>query len=254
MRRVAASKTGKSGPIEFPAIPNRLEFKIGEVSRLVGVKDYVLRFWENEFEGVRPRKGRNGHRIYTRADVELLRDIRLLLHGRRLTIAGARVALRDGKDAVALAKGESSGSDQVVPVAAQRALADARAALETERMERQRLADALVRAREEASAWRTQALGAQRRLESVIARLRSGVLAVRESIKTPATRSDGGDSRGNTDAQPQQTGSKRPPFDDSAVFDEEMGAALKPGGTERVERVVSTKVVRGPLTKRGSGQ
>ena len=57
---------------ELPALPDRLYFKIGEVSRLVGVRTSVIRYWETEFPQVRPEKGQSGHRVYRRADVEAL--------------------------------------------------------------------------------------------------------------------------------------------------------------------------------------
>jgi DNA-binding transcriptional MerR regulator len=74
-------------------IPAKAYFKIGEVARLLGVKPYVLRYWETEFPRLRPQKGKTGQRTYTRADVALLVEIRHLLYERRFTIAGARKRL-----------------------------------------------------------------------------------------------------------------------------------------------------------------
>jgi len=76
---------------EFPsAIPEKLYFRIGEVSRLVGVQPYVLRYWETEFPGLAPQKSGTGHRFYRRKDVELLLQIKQLLYEKRFTIEGAR--------------------------------------------------------------------------------------------------------------------------------------------------------------------
>ena len=72
------------------AIPQKLYFRIGEVSRLVGVKPYVLRYWETEFPGLAPNKSGAGHRFYRRKDVELLLQIKQLLYDKRFTIEGAR--------------------------------------------------------------------------------------------------------------------------------------------------------------------
>jgi DNA-binding transcriptional MerR regulator len=72
------------------AIPQKLYFRIGEVSRLVGVKPYVLRYWETEFQGLSPNKSGSGHRFYRRKDVELLLQIKQLLYEKRFTIEGAR--------------------------------------------------------------------------------------------------------------------------------------------------------------------
>ena len=71
-------------------IPDKLYFRIGEVSRLVGVQAYVLRYWETEFPGLAPKKSGTGHRLYRRKDVVLLLEIKQLLYDKRFTIEGAR--------------------------------------------------------------------------------------------------------------------------------------------------------------------
>ena len=60
--------------LEQPEIPDKLYFRIGEVSRLAGIKPYVLRFWETEFPLLGPKKSRTGQRMYRRKDVELVLD------------------------------------------------------------------------------------------------------------------------------------------------------------------------------------
>ena len=77
-------------------IPDKLYFRIGEVSRLVGVKPYVLRYWESEFSNLAPKKSGTGHRLYRRKEVELLLEIKRLLYDKRFTIEGARKTL-EGK-------------------------------------------------------------------------------------------------------------------------------------------------------------
>jgi DNA-binding transcriptional MerR regulator len=71
-------------------IPDKLYFRIGEVSRLVGVKQYVLRYWETEFPWLAPKKSGRNHRLYRRKDVELVLEIKRLLYEKRYTIEGAR--------------------------------------------------------------------------------------------------------------------------------------------------------------------
>src|ERR1700681_1488404 len=80
------------GIAETPAteIPDKLYFRIGEVARLVGIKPYVLRFWETEFPSLGPRKSGTGHRLYRRKDVEQALEIKRLLYEKRYTIEGAR--------------------------------------------------------------------------------------------------------------------------------------------------------------------
>lgn len=73
-----------------PEIPDKLYFRIGEVSRLAGIKPYVLRFWETEFSSLGPKKSGKGHRLYRRKDVELVLEIKRLLYEKRYTIEGAR--------------------------------------------------------------------------------------------------------------------------------------------------------------------
>jgi DNA-binding transcriptional MerR regulator len=76
-----------------PEIPDKLYFKIGEVSDLLGVEPYVLRYWESEFPALSPKKSGTGHRLYRRKDVELLLRIKHLLYEKRFTIEGARQSL-----------------------------------------------------------------------------------------------------------------------------------------------------------------
>jgi DNA-binding transcriptional MerR regulator len=77
-----------------PEIPDKLYFKIGEVSVLLGVEPYVLRYWETEFPVLSPKKSGTGHRLYRRKDVELLLRIKHLLYEKRFTIEGARQSLQ----------------------------------------------------------------------------------------------------------------------------------------------------------------
>ena len=79
---------------EAPEIPDKLYFRIGEVSALLGVEPYVLRYWETEFPSLAPKKSGTGHRLYRRKDVELLLRIKSLLYEKRFTIEGARQSLQ----------------------------------------------------------------------------------------------------------------------------------------------------------------
>ena len=75
-------------------IPDKFHFKIGEVSRILGVKPYVLRFWETEFR-ITPAKNPSQHRVYKRQEVETLLEIKRLLYDERFTIEGARAKLKE---------------------------------------------------------------------------------------------------------------------------------------------------------------
>jgi DNA-binding transcriptional MerR regulator len=82
-------------PNEEKQIPDRLFFRIGDVSEVTGIEAYVLRYWETEFAALKPRKGSNGQRQYRRKDVELVLEIKRLLYDEKYTIAGARKALQE---------------------------------------------------------------------------------------------------------------------------------------------------------------
>ncbi len=91
-------------------LPDKLYFKIGEVARLIGVKPYVLRYWESEFSVLRPGKTRSRHRLYRRKDVETLLEIRYLLYAERYTIEGAKRRLRDATRAAGEKSARTEGA------------------------------------------------------------------------------------------------------------------------------------------------
>ncbi len=76
-------------------IPDKNYFRIGEVSKILGVEPYVVRYWESEFRTVRPVRTRSDQRLYRKKDVEQLLTIKNLLYGEMFTIAGARKRLTD---------------------------------------------------------------------------------------------------------------------------------------------------------------
>lgn len=96
-------------------LPDKLYFKIGEVSELIGVKPHVLRYWESEFSPVCPGKSRTQQRLYQRKDIELLLRVKDLLYRQGFTIAGAKKQLRMPVD-------ESEQLDLLPPVSVDREL------------------------------------------------------------------------------------------------------------------------------------
>jgi len=85
-----------SGGDELPPIPAKRYFTIGEVSELCGVKPHVLRYWEQEFNQLKPVKRRGNRRYYQHHEVLLVRRIRELLYNQGFTISGARNRLDEG--------------------------------------------------------------------------------------------------------------------------------------------------------------
>lgn len=76
----------------------RLYYSIGEVCERTGLEAHVLRYWETEFDELRPRKNQAGRRIYTESDVETVRRIQHLLREEKYTIEGAKRALAQKRD------------------------------------------------------------------------------------------------------------------------------------------------------------
>ncbi len=75
-------------------IPRKLYYKIGEVSEITGLTAHVLRYWENEFPQLNPKKTASGHRLYREKDIQAALAIKELLYGRKYTIKGAREFLQ----------------------------------------------------------------------------------------------------------------------------------------------------------------
>jgi DNA-binding transcriptional MerR regulator len=81
---------------------NKRFFRIGEVSRIIGVEPYVLRYWETEFPQIRPRRADSNQRTYQRKDLETIMEIKRLLYEEKMTIEGAKRQLKQ--------KGVSAGA------------------------------------------------------------------------------------------------------------------------------------------------
>lgn len=75
-------------------LPDKLYFKVGEVSAIVEVPAYVLRFWESEFKKINPKRSSSGQRLYRKNDIELILKIKHLLYDKKFTIQGARQHLK----------------------------------------------------------------------------------------------------------------------------------------------------------------
>lgn len=73
----------------------RLYYSIGEVSQLTGLERYVLRYWEKEFDQLKPAKNKGGNRIYTNRDIKIIMMIKRLLYEEGYTIAGAKKILEN---------------------------------------------------------------------------------------------------------------------------------------------------------------
>lgn len=72
----------------------KLYYSISEVSKITDLEQYVLRYWESEFEQLKPQKNRAGNRIYTNKDIKLILYIKKLLRDERYTIEGAKQVLQ----------------------------------------------------------------------------------------------------------------------------------------------------------------
>jgi DNA-binding transcriptional MerR regulator len=88
-----ATQLSHKRAVDSPSIPDRLYFKIGDVARICSLETYVLRFWETQFPQLKPNKSGTGQRLYRRRDVELVLDIKRLVHAEGYTLSGARQVL-----------------------------------------------------------------------------------------------------------------------------------------------------------------
>lgn len=79
--------------------PEKPYYSIGEVSKLTGLEDHVLRYWETQFPSLRPIRNRAGNRVYRPKDLEHVRQLRYLLHERQYTIAGAKLRIEESRKA-----------------------------------------------------------------------------------------------------------------------------------------------------------
>jgi DNA-binding transcriptional MerR regulator len=78
--------------MQFP--DDKRYFRIGEVSRIIGVEPFVLRYWESEFPQIRPQRADSNQRTYQKKDLEIIFEIKRLLYEEKLTIEGARRRLK----------------------------------------------------------------------------------------------------------------------------------------------------------------
>jgi DNA-binding transcriptional MerR regulator len=102
-------KKGKqTNKIGLSLIPDKLYFTIGEVAKLCEIKPHVLRYWEQEFEQLRPSKRRGNRRYYQRKDVVIVAQIKELLYQKGFTIEGARTQLQqiENDDAIETSSAE----------------------------------------------------------------------------------------------------------------------------------------------------
>ena len=86
----------------------KLYYSISEVSKITGLKPYVLRYWETEFKQLAPPKNRAGNRTFRQKDIDLILRLRQLLHVEKFTIEGARKKLSERVEVVEAEIGEKS--------------------------------------------------------------------------------------------------------------------------------------------------
>lgn len=123
-RKPRSSRQAQQLPFATP-IPDKLYFRIGEVSELAQTQPYVLRYWETEFPTLKPTKSPSGHRLYRRQDVEMVLEIKRLLYQEGFTIEGARKYLAGNSTGPGEAKPRpktSSAADRAQMMAIKREL------------------------------------------------------------------------------------------------------------------------------------
>jgi len=78
-------------------IPDKIFFKIGEAAEIVGLEQHVLRYWEDEFDMLKPTKNLSGQRLYQKKDIDQVFKIKRLLYTEKFTLAGAKKKLKERK-------------------------------------------------------------------------------------------------------------------------------------------------------------
>lgn len=86
-------------------IAKKAYYSIGEVCDLVGLKSHVLRYWETQFDVLRPNKNRAGNRVFRPKDIEVILLVKHLLYDEKYTIEGANQKIREMKEAGELEEG-----------------------------------------------------------------------------------------------------------------------------------------------------
>ena len=84
-------------PYKLPQIEKVL-FSIGEVAQMLGTETSTVRYWENQFEALKPQKNKKGNRLFTKEDIELVKLINYLVRERGLTIKGAKQKLKENRE------------------------------------------------------------------------------------------------------------------------------------------------------------
>jgi len=72
----------------------KLYYSIGEISEIIDEEQYILRYWEKEFDELKPKKNRSGNRIYSEKDLFVLKTIKKLLRDDKLSLKGAKEHLK----------------------------------------------------------------------------------------------------------------------------------------------------------------
>ncbi|NDF12193.1 MAG: MerR family transcriptional regulator [Proteobacteria bacterium] len=108
-------------PDNHPKAPGAFR-TIGEVATELGLPQHVLRFWESKFTMIKPHKRRGGHRYYRPQDVEILKEVKALLHEKGFTIKGAQKFLSTkNKSTVTPNQPELFGAAEAVPASGKKA-------------------------------------------------------------------------------------------------------------------------------------
>ena len=93
-------KAARQGVKPSLPVPDKLFYKIGEVSKITDTEPYVLRYWETEFPFLKPRKNKSGQRVYIKKDLELIMQVKRMLYQERYTIEGVRKRFGDGSQKI----------------------------------------------------------------------------------------------------------------------------------------------------------
>ncbi|MEN8191786.1 MAG: MerR family transcriptional regulator [Bacteroidota bacterium] len=102
----------------------KLYYSISEVSKLTGLEQYILRYWETEFEQLSPSKNRAGNRIYTNKNIKIILTIKKLLRDQKYTIEGAKKILTETDNKQVIPKPKKTSENKPIAKTEHKSLKD----------------------------------------------------------------------------------------------------------------------------------
>jgi len=102
--------------VERQPLPDKIYYSIGEIARHFGVSTSLIRYWEDEFPHITPRKNGKGDRRYNKSDIEKVAQIFELIKEKGFTIKGAQAFLLEAREKTSRNSGNLSVKDRLIRI------------------------------------------------------------------------------------------------------------------------------------------